>query len=91
MIALKFRLLKMLEGIIETSYDGIYITDGNANTILINKSYERIAGLKREQLIGRNMSDLVKDGIISRSVTLLVLKSNKSTTLQQNFIPVKAP
>jgi PAS domain S-box-containing protein len=77
--------LNMLEGIIETSYDGIYITDGKANTILINKSYERITGLSREKLIGRNMSDLVNDKVISRSVTLLVLKSNKSTTLHQNF------
>ena len=77
--------LKMLEGIIETSYDGIYITDGKANTILINKSYERITGLKRELLLGRNMSDLVKEGIISRSVTLQVLKNNKSTTLNQDF------
>lgn len=77
--------LNMLEGIIETSYDGIYITDGKANTILINKSYERITGLSREKLIGRNMSDLVNDKVISRSVTLLVLKSNKSTTLHQDF------
>ncbi|NLJ59191.1 MAG: PAS domain S-box protein [Tissierellia bacterium] len=77
--------LKMLEAIIQTSYDGIYITDGQANTILINNSYERITGLKKEQIIGRNMLELIKEGIISRSVSLMVLKSRKSVTLQQKF------
>ena len=26
--------------IVESSYDGIYVTDGNANTIFLNQSYE---------------------------------------------------
>lgn len=77
--------LKMLEEIIETSYDGIYITDGQANTILINKSYERITGLNRENLIGHNMIELVNTGIISSSVTLSVLKNNKTITINQHF------
>lgn len=77
--------LNMLEGIIETSYDGIYITDGDANTILINNSYERITGLKKEQVIGFNMADLVKRGVISQSVTLKVLNYKRSVTLHQEF------
>lgn len=77
--------LRMLEGIIETSYDGIYITDGNANTILINNSYERITGLRRDQVIGCNMADLVRRGVISQSATLEVLKRKRSVTLHQEF------
>lgn len=77
--------LMMLEAIIETSYDGIYITDGQANTILINNSYERITGLKRENLLGHNMEELVRKGIVSQSVTLKVLKDNASYTLHQQF------
>lgn len=77
--------LKMLEAIVQTSYDGIYITDGQANTILINNSYERITGLKREQVVGYNMKELVEKKIISKSVTLKVLETGQSYTLHQMF------
>lgn len=77
--------LKMLEAIIETSYDGIYITDGQANTILVNSSYERITGLKKEQVVGNNMEELVKKGMISESATLNVLKRREPVTINQKF------
>ena len=32
-----FNYLNLLESIIETSYDGIYITDKDANTVYVNK------------------------------------------------------
>lgn len=77
--------LMELDSIIECSYDGIYITDGEANTIKINNAYERISGLKRAEVMGRNMKDLEKDGVISQSATLLVLKNRETTTIQQEF------
>jgi len=74
-----------ISDILDSSYDGIYITDGEANTIMVNKAYERIAGIKIEELIGRNMNDLVNEGYISQSATLLVLKDRKVNTIEQNF------
>lgn len=70
---------------IEASYDGIYITDGNAETILINKSYESISGLKRETLMHRNMRDLVAQGVVSQSGTLMALELEKPITMEQIF------
>ena len=77
--------LMELDSIIECSYDGIYITDGDANTIKVNNAYERITGLKKVDVIGKNMRDLERDGFISQSATLLVLSSRKITTIQQEF------
>jgi PAS domain S-box-containing protein len=77
------RLSRELEAIIESSYDGLYITDGKANTIRVNHSYERITGLCRRDLIGRNMHDLVKDRVFDHSVTLEVLKKGGPVTLMQ--------
>lgn len=83
-------ICSQLDAIIENSYDGIYITDGDANTILVNKSYEEITGVKRKDMIGRNMSDIVRDGIISQSGTLLVLETKESVTiLVQGFVCVR--
>lgn len=75
----------VLYNIIETSFDGIYITDNFANTIFVNKSYEHITGLDRKKLLGKNMASLVKDKIISASGTLLCLKYKKSITIEQEF------
>jgi len=75
-----------LNAIIENSFDGIYITDGDANTILVNRNYEVITGLKREKMLGKNMADLVRDNVISVSGTLMVLeKGGTPVTLEQEF------
>ena len=74
-----------LDDVIESSYDGIFITDGNANAIYVNKSYERIAGIKKEEVLGKNMQDLEKGNIISRSASLIALKEKKAVTLSQTF------
>jgi PAS domain S-box-containing protein len=75
-----------IDALIESSYDGLYITDGNANTIKINRAYERITGLKREKLLGKNMRELVEKGIFDNSVTLEVLKKRRPVTIMQNVM-----
>jgi len=77
------KLNARLDAIIESSYDGIYITDGQATTLKVNRSYEKMTGVRRDELIGRKMHDLVREGYISRSVTLLVLENRRSMTIEQ--------
>mgnify|MGYP000115621965 CR=1 FL=1 len=57
--------------------EGIYITDSNGNTLEINKSYEAMTGIKRDMLIGRNIKDIVEEGILSNSITEKVMKMKK--------------
>jgi PAS domain S-box-containing protein len=71
--------------ILESSFDGIYITDGSAITIFVNHSYESITGLKRDEVLGRTMQDLVKNEVINKSGTLLALKNHGTVTLEQKF------
>lgn len=75
-----------LDAIIESSFDGIFITDGEANILKVNNAYERITGLKRDDLIGRNMRDLEREGVISKSCTLIVLKNREGATIEQEFL-----
>lgn len=78
-------LNERIEAIINSSYDGIYVTDGDANTIKINKAYEIITGIKAAEVLGRNMRDLVREGYYSESVTLEVLKKKDVVTLTQKL------
>ncbi len=79
------QLHRELEAIFESSYDGLYITDGKAVTIRVNTAYERITGLCRQDVLGRSMGDLVKERIFDHSVTLAVIEKKKQVTMMQNI------
>ncbi|GAA0688051.1 MULTISPECIES: sigma-54 interaction domain-containing protein [Clostridium] len=74
-----------LDAIIENSFDGIYITDGQANTIKVNRSYENITGLRKREVLGHSMHELVKHNVISVSGSLMAIKERRVITLQQEF------
>lgn len=74
-----------LDAVLESSFDGIYITDGEANTIKLNKAYENITGLKREEVLNKNMKDLVDNNVISKSGSIMAIKNKKPVTLCQAF------
>ncbi|SET27477.1 PAS domain S-box-containing protein [Natronincola peptidivorans] len=73
--------IEMLNDIIENLSDGIYITDGEGNTLRVNSTYEKMSGLKKEELIGKNMKDLVKEGYFSESASIQVLKLKAAATV----------
>lgn len=72
---------KELDAIFDSSYDGLYITDGEANTLRLNEAFERILGVTAKECIGRNMADLVREGVYSRSGTLLALEKRAAVTI----------
>lgn len=72
--------------ILESSYDGIYITDGEANTLYLNETYEKMTGIKREELVGKNMKDLVKNKLYDSSGSLLVLQTKDKVSLRQKVV-----
>ena len=74
-----------LRCIVDSSCDGIYITDGQANTLWVNPAYLSISGLREEDVVGRSMWELERTGIISRSGTLIALAQRKAVTLEQTF------
>ncbi|BBO81699.1 hypothetical protein DSCO28_22650 [Desulfosarcina ovata subsp. sediminis] len=74
-----------LNAIFENSYDGIYITDGEGYTLRVNKAYERITGLKRENLLSRNMKEIVANGLISESLTFKIKESGVPMTITQKI------
>ena len=74
-----------LDAIIESSYDGIYVTDGQGNTIRVNEAYCRITGLRVDELVGRSIRDLVEEGVIKQSATLAVLEKRERVTVSQEL------
>ncbi|GAB3805213.1 sigma-54 interaction domain-containing protein [Virgibacillus kimchii] len=79
-------LNRELDTIIENSYDGIYITDRNGVTLKTNSAIERITGIPKEYYVGKNVSALIKRGILKSSVTKKVLKHKRMVSVvQKNY------
>jgi len=74
-----------LDTIIDSSYDGLWICDHEGKVLRINKASERINGVKAEQVVGKNMKDLIAEGLFDKSVTLEVLKRKTSVTIIQQI------
>lgn len=79
------KLAIKLDAVLDSSYDGIYITDGEGITLRVNKAYERITGISADALIGRNMAVLVEEGVFSKACSIEVIKTRKVTTIQQKL------
>ncbi len=73
------------EELLDALHDGVYITDAAGTTLKINRAYQRLTGLRSDELVGRNMQDLVREGVISQSASLRVLKEGKPFSVMQSL------
>ena len=71
------------DAIIDSSSDGLFVCDGNGTVIRMNPASERIHRAKVEEIIGKNMVDLVEDGFIDRSAALEAIKQKTVVNLLQ--------
>ncbi len=79
------RLYEAVDAIIENSKDGFFITDENADVIKINRAYEEMAGVRREEILGKNMKEL-EHVTISKSASLMVQKTGEPVTIEQEYL-----
>ena len=76
-------LMEMLE----SSFDGIWITDGEGNILFANSANATLIGMKKEDIEGRSTQDLLKDHIFSDSVILDALQQKKRISkVSKNFL-----
>lgn len=76
-------LKEEMDAIIESSFDGIFVTDGEGRVLRANEAYCRITGIKLEEVLGSTMDELVDRGVYDKSVSMLVREQLKPITLTQ--------
>lgn len=74
-----------LEAIMESSFDGLWITNSEGVVVKINRAALRLTGLPREKVEGRFVGDLLNEGNFSDSVTLEVLRRKTTVTMVQHL------
>ena len=77
-------LILELESIFASSYDEIFVTDGQGLTIRVNPACERLYGVQASALVGRHVDELESLGFFSPSVTLMALKEKARVTAVQD-------
>lgn len=74
-----------LELISEGYPDTLFVTNNQGEILKVNSAWEALSGTKREEVLGRNVRDIVGT-VLGESTTLEVLKRGVSITKEQ-FLP----
>ncbi|MFZ5634613.1 MAG: sigma-54 interaction domain-containing protein [Bacillota bacterium] len=74
---------KHLPDILNSFFDGVYITDGRGVTLAVNRACSEMDGVSPGYVVGRSVYDLEREGIFRPSVTARVLQERKRVSLVQ--------
>ena len=72
-----------LDLVLDIINDQIVIADGKGNLVRFSKSIETAFGMTKEELTGKNVRELEREGVLSKSTALIVLKTKKKVTMPQ--------
>ncbi|MGE6613284.1 sigma-54 interaction domain-containing protein [Peribacillus sp. NPDC076916] len=76
---------KLMRTIIDFSSDGLYVVDEDGITIEVNKAYEEMTGINRNEVIGEDIRDLVILEYFDESAAYMALQSKNTTTIMQKI------
>jgi PAS domain S-box-containing protein len=72
-----------LKAIFDSSYDVIYVSDGEGLTLRVSTACERLWGYKESDLVGKSVYQLESEGVFNPSVTRLVLEKKEKVSMIQ--------
>ena len=72
-----------LAEILEGSFDGILVTDKDGKILFVNSSYERVAEIKRSDMEGKSMRDLINPVWMPNSVAYVVAEQKTTESKRQ--------
>ena len=71
---------KSLIEMLESSYDGIWITDGNGRILFANSANASLLGVTKEDLMGKSTEELLEKKVFSDSVCLEAIEQKRQTS-----------
>ena len=78
-------LWQELQVIIDSIHDGIWVIDADGTTVYVNKALHRIAGIRAEDVIGKHVTEPMKEGKFTSCVTLEALERQESVTMFDDY------
>lgn len=72
-----------IDTILDVLSDGIYISDRHGITLKVNRAYEQLSGLSREEVIGKRVTDLQEEGTFDVVLNPNIVRTRKPQTSVQ--------
>jgi len=69
-----------LEEVMVNSYDSIFVTDAMGNILMVNPTSERLLNLTAEEMVGKNLNELIEKGYWDRSIALEAIEKRTTVT-----------
>lgn len=79
------RDLREMDSILDFIHDGIWVIDGAGITLRINRAMERIAGISAAEVVGKHVSEPLREGKFKTCVTLRALQTRHTVTLFDDY------
>lgn len=67
--------------IVENSFDGILVADGEGNVLFANGAYEKNTGIKLDDIVGHNIRELINPVWMKTSIILLAIEQRKPVSM----------
>lgn len=80
----KESLSNNLEEIMEASFDGIMVTDGDGNCLFANRSYTKDTGILNEEIVGHNVRELLNPAWMRTSIALEVIEQKRTVSMEHD-------
>ncbi|MFV0436088.1 MAG: sigma 54-interacting transcriptional regulator [Desulfopila sp.] len=80
---------RKLETIFNASSESLWVCDGTGVVVSINRATEQLLGVKAMDIVGKNINDLVEEGLMDTSVTGVVLETGKQASIIQNTLKTR--
>ncbi|MDO5537170.1 MAG: sigma 54-interacting transcriptional regulator [Desulfovibrionaceae bacterium] len=75
----------ILHRVLDSIYDGIWVIDSRGITLAVNKSMERIADIRPEEVVGRHVAEAMRIKKFSACVTLHALEKKQRVSMFDNY------
>lgn len=78
------KMKTFLSSIIQSSNDGIWVCSGSGEILFNNQASEKLTGVKSEEVLGKNVAELIEQGLWKTSVTLGAIATKKKYSIIQD-------
>ena len=76
---------KFFTSILDTISDGVFISDAVGTTLYVNQMYADLVGVPARELRGKNVRDLVSEGLFDLALNPEVVRTGKPATYMQKL------
>lgn len=71
---------RQFQAVVDHSYYGIYIMDGDGIVLKVNDVAAGLIGMKKEEMLGMDIRDLARDRVVDQALTPQILRDKKPLT-----------